>query len=197
MERNCRLRIIDLSDKWKEIDIMYIENNPLRLVRIGDMYGKVLEDVTTKVKDIRGAYIGESFILTTSDEVYDKVFDMFREVMSDITDSEEWIEEIKSCSIENIEDYVNCIYEQEYYDILGVDGNMGEECENVMETLVDAFKRGKLSEEDLSNWEKLIDKTVKMHVMEYVADEVASKVRKLKEEGYYIGELIDSLNKIK
>lgn len=176
---------------------MYIENNPLRLVRIGDMYGKVLEDVITKVKDIRGAYIGESFILTTSDEVYDKVFDMFREVMSDITDSEEWIEEIKSCRIENIEDYVNCIYEQEYYDILGVDGNMGEECENVMETLVDAFKRGKLSEEDLSNWEKLIDKTVKMHVMEYVADEVASKVRKLKEEGYYIGELIDSLNKIK
>ena len=176
---------------------MYIENNPLRLIRIGDMYGKVLEDVTTKVKDIRGAYIGESFILTTSDEVYNKVFDMFREVMSDITDSEEWIEEIKSCRIENIEDYVNCIYEQEYYDILGVDGNMGEECENVMETLVDAFKRGKLSEEDLSNWEKLIDKTVKMHVMEYVADEVVNKVRKLKEEGYYIGELIDSLNKIK
>lgn len=176
---------------------MYIENNPLRLVRIGDMYGKVLEDVTTKVKDIRGAYIGESFILTTSDEVYDKVFDMFREVMSDVTDSEEWIEEIKSCRIENIEDYVNCIYEQEYYDILGVDGNMSEECENVMETLVDAFKRGKLSEEDLSNWEKLIDKTVKMHVMEHVTDEVERKVKELKAEGYYIGELIDSLNKIK
>lgn len=176
---------------------MYIENNPLRLIRIGDMYGKVLEDVTVKVKDITGAYIGESFILTTSDEVYENVFDMFREVMSDITDSEEWIEEIKSCHIKNIEDYVNCVYEQEYYDILGVDGNMGEECENVMETLVDAFKRGELSEEDLTEWEKLIDKTVKMHVMEHVTDEVASKVRKLKEEGYYIGELIDSLNKIK
>lgn len=176
---------------------MYVENNPLRLVRIDDMYGKVLEDVITRVKDITGAYIGESFILTTSDEVYEQVFDMFREVMSDVEDSEEWIEEIKSCHIKNIEDYVNCVYEQEYYDILGVDGNMGEECENVMETLVDAFKRGELSEEDLSEWEKLIDKTVKMHVMEYVADEVASKVRKLKEEGYYIGELIDSLNKIK
>ena len=59
---------------------MYIENNPLRLVRIGDMYGKVLEDVTTKVKDIAGAYVGESFILTTSDEVYDKVFDVIEEV---------------------------------------------------------------------------------------------------------------------
>ena len=176
---------------------MYIENNPLRLIRIGDMYGKVLEDVTTKVKDIRGAYIGESFILTTSDEVYNKVFDMFREVMSDITDSEEWIEEIKSCRIENIEDYVNCVYEQEYYDILGVDGNMGEECENVMETLVDAFKRGELSDEDLTEWEKLIDKTVKQHVMEYVADEVERKVRELKADGFYIGELIDSLNKIK
>lgn len=176
---------------------MYIENNLLRLVRINDFYGKVLEDVRIKIKDIKGAYMGESFILTTSDEVYEQVFDMFREVMSDIEDSEEWIEEIKSCHIKNIEDYVNCIYEQEYYDILGVDGNMGEECENVMETLVDAFKRGELSEEDLTEWEKLIDKTVKMHVMEYVADEVASKVRKLKEEGYYIGELIDSLNKIK
>ena len=32
---------------------------------------------------------------------------------------------------------------------------------------------------------------------EDVADEVERKVRKLKEEGYYIGELIDSLNKIK
>lgn len=176
---------------------MYIENNPLRLIRIGDMYGKVLENVEIRIKDIKGAYIGESFILTTSDEVYEQVFDMFREVMSDIEDSEEWIEEIKSCHIKNIEDYVNCIYEQEYYDILGVDGNMGEECENVMETLVDAFKRGELSKEDLTEWEKLIDKTVKMHVMEYVADEVASKIRKLKEEGYYIGELINSLNKIK
>lgn len=176
---------------------MYIVNNPLRLVRIGDMYGKVLEDVTTKVKDISGAYVGESFILTTSDEVYDKVFDIIEEVLSTIEDGEDWIEEIKNCSINNIEKYVDCMYEQEYYDILGVDGNMGEECENVMETLVDAFKRGKLSEEDLSNWEKLIDKTVKMHVMEYVTDEVASKVRKLKEDGYYIGELIDSLNKIK
>ena len=176
---------------------MYIENNPLRLVRIGDMYGKVLEDVETKIKDIDGAYIGESFILTTSDEVYGQVFDMFREVMVDVEDSEEWIEEIRSCSIKNIEDYVNCVYEQEYYDILGVNGNMGEECENVMETLVDAFKRGKLSEEDLSEWEKLIDKTVKQHVMEYVADEVTSKVKKLREEGYYVGELIDSLNKIK
>lgn len=176
---------------------MYIENNPLKLIRINDFYGKVLEDVEIKVKDIKGAYIGESFILTTSDEVYEQVFDMFREVMSDIEDCEEWIEEIKSCHIKNIEDYVNCVYEQEYYDILGVNGNMGEECENVMETLVDAFKRGKLSEEDLSEWEKLVDKTVKQHVMEYVADEVASKVRKLKEDGYYIGELIDSLNKIK
>lgn len=176
---------------------MYIENNPLRLVRINDFYGKVLEDVEIKIKDIKGAYMGESFILTTSDEVYEQVFDMFREVMSDIEDKEEWIEEIRSCCIKNIEDYVNCVYEQEYYDILGVKGNMGEECENVMETLVDAFKRGELSEEDLTEWEKLIDKTVKMHVMEYVADEVASKVRKLKEDGYYIGELIDSLNKIK
>lgn len=177
--------------------MMYIENNPLRLVRIGDMYGKVLEDVETKIKDIKGAYIGESFILTTSDEVYEQVFDMFREVMSDIEDMEEWIEEIRSCHIKNIEDYVNCVYEQEYYDILGASGNMGEECENVMETLVDAFKRGKLSEEDLTEWERLIDKTVKQHVMEYVADEVTNKVKKLKEEGYFIDELIDSLNKIK
>lgn len=176
---------------------MYIENNPLRLVRIGDMYGKVLEDVTTKVKDIAGAYVGESFILTTSDGVYDKVFDVIEEVLSTIEDGEDWIEEIKKCSINNIEKYVDCMYEQEYYDILGVDGNMGEECENVMETLVDAFKRGELSEEDLTEWEKLIDKTVKMHVMEYVADEVTNKVKKLKEEGYFIGELIDSLNKIK
>ena len=176
---------------------MYIENNPLRLVRIGDMYGKVLEDVTTKVKDITGAYVGESFILTTSDEVYDKVFDVIEEVLSAIEDGEDWIEEIKSCHIKNIEDYVNCVYEQEYYDILGVDGNMGEECENVMETLVDAFKRGKLSEEDLSNWEKLIDKTVTQHVMEYVADEVERKVRELKADGYDINELVDSLNRIK
>lgn len=176
---------------------MYIENNPLRLVRINDFYGKVLEDVGIKIKDIKGAYMGESFILTTSDEVYEQVFDMFRDVMSDVEDSEEWIEEIKSCHIKNIEDYVNCVYEQEYYDILGVSGNMGEECENVMETLVDAFKRGKLSEEDLSEWEKLIDKTVKQHVMEYVADEVERKVKELKAEGYYVGELIDSLNKIK
>ena len=176
---------------------MYIENNPLRLVRIGDMYGKVLEDMTTKVKDIAGAYIGESFILTTSDEVYDKVFEVIREVLSSVEDREDWIEDIKNCSINNIEKYVDCMYEQEYYDILGVDGNMGEECENVMETLVDAFKRGKLLEEDLSNWEKLIDKTVKMHVMEHVTDEVVNKVRKLKADGYYIGELIDSLNKIK
>ena len=176
---------------------MYIVNNPLRLVRIGDMYGKVLEDVTTKVKDIAGAYIGESFILTTSDEVYDKVFDIIKEVLSSVEDGEEWIEDIKNCSINNIETYVDCMYEQEYYDILGVDGNMGEECENVMETLVDAFKRGKLSEEDLSNWGKLIDKTVKMHVMEHVTDEVERKVKELKAEGYYVGELIDSLNKIK
>lgn len=180
---------------------MYIENNPLRLVRIGDMYGKVLENIEIRIKDIKGAYIGESFILTTSDEVYEQVFDMFIEVMSDIGDREEWIEEwieeIRNCSIKNIEDYVNCIYEQEYYNILGVDGNMSEECENVMETLVDSFKCGKLSEEDLTEWEKLIDKTVKMHVMEYVADEVAHKVRELKEEGYYIGELVDCLNKIR
>ena len=176
---------------------MYIENNPLKLVRIGDMYGKVLENVEERIKDIKGAYIGESFILTTSDEVYEQVFDMFREVMSDIEDREEWIEEIKSCSIKNIENYVDCIYEQEYYDILGVDGCMGEECENVMETLVDAFKRGKLSEEDLSDWQGLIDKTVKAHVMEYVADEVQSRVKKLKEEGYDISELIDSLNKLR
>lgn len=176
---------------------MYIENNPLRLVRIGDMYGKVLEDVTTKVKDIACAYVGESFILTTSDEVYDKVFDVIEEVLSAIENGEEWIEEIRSCHIKNIEDYVNCVYEQEYYDILGVDGNMGEECENVMETLVDAFKRGKLSDEDLSEWEKLIDKTVKQHVMEYVADEVERKVRELKADGYDINELVDSLNRIK
>ena len=176
---------------------MYIENNPLRLVRIGDMYGKVLEDVTTKVKDIAGAYVGESFILTTSDEVCDKVFDVIEEVLSAIEDGEDWIEEIKNCSINNIEKYVDCMYEQEYYDILGVDGNMGEECENVMETLVDAFKRGELSEEDLSEWEKLIDKTVKQHVMEYVADEVERKVRELKADGYDINELVDSLNRIK
>lgn len=176
---------------------MYIENNPLRFVRIDDFYGKVFDDLKAKLEDVSGAYLGESFILTTSDESYEQVFDMFRDVMSDVEDSEEWIEEIKSCHIKNIEDYVNCVYEQEYYDILGVNGNMGEECENVMETLVDAFKRGKLSEEDLSEWEKLIDKTVKQHVMEYVADEVASKVRKLKEDGYDINELVDSLNRIK
>lgn len=176
---------------------MYIENNPLRFVRIGDMYGKVLEDVETKVKDISGAYMGESFILTTSDKSYEQVFDMLREVLSVVEDIEEWIEEIKRCSIKNIEDYVNCVYEQEYYNILGVGGNMGEECENVMETLVDAFKCKKLSEEDLSDWQGLIDKTVKTHVMEYVADEVQSKVRKLKEDGYDISELIDGLNKLK
>ena len=67
---------------------MYIENNPLRLVRIGDMYGKVLEDVTTKVKDITGAYVGESFILTTSDEVCDKVFDVIENtIIITITDN--------------------------------------------------------------------------------------------------------------
>ena len=55
-----------------------------------------MEDVTIKVKDITGAYIGESFILTTSDEVYDKVFDVIKGILSSVEDGEDWIEEIKN-----------------------------------------------------------------------------------------------------
>lgn len=175
---------------------MYIENNPLRLIKIDDFYGKVLKELEIKINDIRGAYIGESFILTTSDKSYEQVFEKIGEVLSDIEDKEEWIEEIKNYSIKNIENYVDCMYEQEYYDILGVSGCMADESENVMETIVFSFNEGRLSDEELSDWQGLIDKTVKQHVMEYVASEVENKVRELKSNGYDISELIASLNKI-
>ena len=171
---------------------MYIENNPLKFVRIDDFRDEDIEKM--KKRNIKGAYFGESHVLTTSDESYEQVFDMLR----DFTDGdEEWIKDIKSHCIKNIEDYVECVYEQEYYDILGVDGCMANESENVMETIVFAFNEGKLSDEELSDWQGLIDKTVKQHVMEYVADEVANKVKKLKADGYDISELIDSLDKLK
>ena len=176
---------------------MYIENNPLRLIKIDDFYGEILKVLEIKVNDVRGAYIGESFILTTSDKSYEQVFKKIGEVLSDAEDKEEWIEEIKNYCIKNIEDYVECVYEQEYYDILGVDGCMVNESENVMETIVFAFNEGRLSDEELSDWQGLIDKTVKQHVMEYVADEVVNKVKKLKADGYDISELIDSLDKLK
>ena len=176
---------------------MHIENNPLRLIKIDDFYGEALKELEIKVNDVRGAYIGESFILTTSDKSYEQVFKKIGEVLSDAEDKEEWIKDIKSHCIKNIEDYVECVYEQEYYDILGVDGGMANESENVMEAIVLAFNEGRLSDEELSDWQGLIDKTVKQHVMEYVADEVANKVKKLKADGYDTSELIDSLDKLK
>lgn len=175
---------------------MYIENNPLRLIKIDDFYGKALKELEIKINDVRGAYIGESFILTTSDKSYEQVFEIIGEVLSDAEDKEEWIEEIKNYSIKNIENYVDCMYEQEYYDILGINGCMADESENVMETIVFAFNEGRLSDEKLSDWQGLIDKTVKQHIMEYVASEVGNKVRELKSNGYDISELIASLNKI-
>ena len=74
---------------------------------------------------------------------------------------------------------------------------MANESENAMETIVFAFNEGRLSDEELSDWQGLIDKTVKQHVMEYVASEVENKVRELKSNGYDISELITSLNKLK
>lgn len=176
---------------------MYIGNNPLRLIKVGDFYGKIFEDLKEKISGINGAYIGESFILTTSDKSYKQTFEIIGEVLSDAEDKEEWIEEIKNYSIKNIESYVDCMYEQEYYDILGVSGCMTDESENVMETIVFAFNEGRLSDEELSDWQGLIDKTVKQHVMGYVASEVENKVRELKSNGYDISELITSLNEFK
>ena len=95
-----------------------------------------------KKRNIKCVYFGESHVLTTSDEAYEQVFDMLRE----FTDGdEEWIKDIKSHCIKNIEDYVECVYEQEYYEILGVNGYMANESENVMETIVFAFNEGRLS----------------------------------------------------
>ena len=170
---------------------MYIENNPLRFVRIDDFRDEDIEKM--KKRNIKGAYFDESHVLTTSDESYEQVYDMLKEFTEG---NEEWIEDIKSHCVKNIEDYVECVYEQEYFNILGVDGCMVNESENVMETIVFAFNEGRLSDEELSDWQGLIDKTVKQHVMEYVSDEVQNKVRKLKEDGYDISELIASLNKI-
>lgn len=172
---------------------MCIENNPLRLIKIDDFYGKLLKELEIKIKDVRGAYIGKSFILTTSDKSYEQVFEKIGEVLSDTEDKEEWMEEIKNYSIKNIKNYVDCMYEQEYYD----DECMANESENVMETIVFAFNEGRLLDEELSDWQGLIDKTVKQHVMEYVSDEVVNKVRKLKADGYDISELISSLDKLK
>ena len=162
---------------------MYIENNPLRFVSIGNFRDDIVEEM--KARNIQGAYFGESFILTTSDESYERVLDMIAEIVSD----DEVIEEIRSHFIKNIEDYVSCVYEQEDYEILGVYGSMGDQCENVMETIVFAFNDGNLSEEELSDWEGLIDKTVKQHVMESVKDELEDKIKELKEQGYDIQEL--------
>lgn len=121
---------------------MHIENNPLRFVRIDDFRDEDVEEM--KKKDIKGVYFGESHILTTSDESYEQVFNMLKEFTEG---DEEWIEDIRSHFIKNIEDYVECMYEQEYYNILGIDGCMADESENVMETIVFSFNGGKLSDE--------------------------------------------------
>ena len=157
---------------------MYIENNPLKFVRIGEFSDENIEEM--KKRNIKGAYFGEYFILTTSEESYKQVWDMIIEF---INDSMECAENISILSIKNIEEYVTCEYQEEY-DILGVTGWMDDECENVMETIVFAFNEGRLSEEDLCDWENLIDKTVKQHVMENVAYELENKIKKLKEQKF-------------
>lgn len=159
---------------------MYIENNPLRFVSIENFRKDVIKEM--KARNINGAYFGESFILTTSDKSYDRVYDVISEIVSD----NEIVEEIKSHFIKNIEDYVECVYEQEYYEILGVDGCMADQSENVMESIVFMFNDGILSEEELSNWESLIDKITKQHVMENVMYELKDKLSELKEQGYNI-----------
>lgn len=160
---------------------MYIENNPLRFVYIGNFRGDIIDEM--KLKRIQGAYYGEYYILTTSDSSQEQVYDMIRELLDG---DENWIEEIKLHSINNIEDYVCTCYQEEEYEIFGVSGMMCDQCENVMETLVYAFNDGKLSEEDLSDWEGLIDKTIKQHIMENVIQELEDKVKKLSEQGYNI-----------
>lgn len=144
-----------------------------------------------KKRNIKGAYFGDNFILTTSEESNKQVYDMLNEF---VDGDEEWLEEIKMLSVKNIEEFVNCQYQQEEYNIFGVNGMMEDECENVMETIVYAFNDGRLSEEDLVDWETLIDKTLRKHVMENVAYELESKVRELKEQGYDISVLKEVLN---
>ena len=78
---------------------MYIENNPLRFIRIDDFRDEDIEKM--KKRNIKGAYFGESHVLTTSDESYEQVYDMLKEFTEG---DEEWIEDITSHCIKNIED---------------------------------------------------------------------------------------------
>jgi hypothetical protein len=165
---------------------MYIENNPLKFVRIGDFRDNTIKKM--KERNIKGAYFGENYILTTSEESNEQVYDMLREFLDN---DEEEIEEIKRFSIENIEEYVTCHYQQEEYEIFGVTGMMEDECENVMETIVCAFNDGRLSEEELSDWESLIDNTLKQHIMESVAYELESKIRELEEQKFNMSVIKD------
>lgn len=165
---------------------MYIENNPLKFVRIGDFRDNTIEKM--KERNIKGAYFGENYILTTSDESNKQVYDMLREFLDN---DEEEIEEIKRFSIENIEEYVTCHYQQEEYEIFGITGMMEDECENVMETIVCAFNDGRLTEEELSDWEGLIDKTLRQHIMESVAYELESKIRELEEQKFNMSVIKD------
>lgn len=158
---------------------MYIENNPLKFVRIGEFSDTNIEEM--KKRNIKGAYFGEYFILTTSEESHKQVWDMIVEFADG---DEEWIKDMRIMSIENIEKYVDCMYQQEEYNIFGITGMLEDECENVMETIVCAFNDGRLSEEELSDWETLIDKTLRQHVMENVAYELESKIRELKEQKF-------------
>lgn len=160
---------------------MYIKNNPLKFVYIGDFRSDIIDEMN--LKRIQGAYYGEYYILTTSDSSQDQVYDMIREFSGG---DKNWIEKTKSNFINNIEDYVECIYADDYYEILGVDGCMAEQSENVMETIVFMFNDGKLSDKELSNWEDLIDKVVKQHVIENVMYELEDKMSELKEQGYNI-----------
>lgn len=163
---------------------MYMENNTLKFVHIGDLRDEIVEEI--KARNINNAYFGENYVLTTSDESNKEVYDVISEILDD-----EDIEYIKTLSLKNIEEYVELCYQQEYYEILGVDGEKEEECENVMEIIVSAFNDGELSEEDLSNWETLIDKTVKQCVMETVSDALRDKITELKEQGYDVSVLKD------
>lgn len=165
---------------------MYIENNPLKFVRIGDFRDSTIEKM--KERNIKGAYFGENYILTTSEESNEQVYNMFRDFLDN---DEEEIEEIKRFSIKNIEEYVTCHYQQEEYEIFGVNGMMEDECENVMETIVSAFNEGRLSGEELSDWETLIDKTLRQHIMETVSYELESKIRELKEEKFDLSAIED------
>lgn len=165
---------------------MYIENNPLKFVRIGEFNDADIEKM--KKRNIKGAYFGEYYILTTSDESHKQIYDMLKEF---VDGDEEWLEDIKMHSFKNIEEYVNCQYQQENYNIFGVTGMMEDECENVMETIVYAFNNGKLSEGELFDWESLIDKTIRQHVMENVAYELESRIRELKEQKFDVSVIKD------